>query len=118
MNEPGNQRLLLGLRIGDPDNEVHGTWLAKESVRDIYLTSDPSQAEVLLDKTITGCIDDRVPEIRSLGRTLKRWRGETLNHHLTGASNGPTEGLNLGVKKVKRCGHGFKSFENYRLRVL
>jgi hypothetical protein len=26
--------------------------------------------------------------------------------------------LNLIVKKVKRCGHGFRSFDNYRLRVL
>ena len=118
LNEPGNERLLLGLRIGDPDNEIHGAWLAKESVRDIYLTDDPMQAEVLLDKAITGCLEDKVPEVRSLGRTLKRWRNEILNHHLTGASNGPTEGLNLCVKKVKRCGNGFKSFENYRLRVL
>ena len=118
LSEPGNERLLLGLRIGDPNNEVHGAWLAKESVRDIYLTDDPNQAEVLLDKAITGCLEDKVPEIRSLGRTLKRWRNEILNHHLTGASNGPTEGLNLCVKKVKRCGHGFKSFENYRVRVL
>ena len=53
--------------------------------------------------------------IRSLGDTLKRWRTETLAHHTTGASNGPTEGLNLLVKDVKRCGRGF---ENYRLRVL
>jgi hypothetical protein len=37
---------------------------------------------------------------------------------LTGASNGPTEAMNLLVKKIKRCGHGFKSFRNYRLRVL
>ena len=118
LNEPGNERLLLGLRIGDPDNEVHGAWLAKESVRDVYLTDDPREAEILLDKAILGCLEDKVPEIQSLGRTLKRWRSEILNHHITGASNGPTEGLNLCVKKVKRCGHGFKSFENYRLRVL
>ena len=118
LNEPGNERLLLGLRIGDPNNEVHGAWLAKESVRDIYLTDDPKEAEILLDKAILGCITDTVPEIKSLGRTLKRWRSEILNHHITGASNGPTEGLNLCVKKVKRCGHGFKSFDNYRLRVL
>jgi hypothetical protein len=37
---------------------------------------------------------------------------------LTGASNGPTEAMNLLVKKIKRCGHGFKSFRNYPLRVL
>jgi hypothetical protein len=26
--------------------------------------------------------------------------------------------MNLLVKKIKRCGHGFKNFGNYRLRVL
>ena len=43
---------------------------------------------------------------------------EILNHHTAGASNGPTERLNLLVKKVKRSGHGFRSFANYRLRIL
>ncbi len=58
------------------------------------------------------------PQIVSLGTTLARWRSEILAHHDTGASNGPTAGLNLCVKKVKRCGHGFRRFEHYRLRVL
>ena len=71
-----------------------------------------------MDKTIAGCLADDVPEIVSLGKTLRSWRNEILAHHTTGASNGPTEGLNLCVKKVKRCGHGFRSFEHYRLRVL
>ena len=61
---------------------------------------------------------DDVAEIQSLGRTLAAWRTEILAHHDTGASNGPTEGLNLCVKKVKRAGHGFRSFEHYRIRVL
>lgn len=72
---------------------------------------------MLLDKAITGCQADEVDEIRSLGATLSRWRTEILNHHRTGASNGPTEGLNLCVKEVKRAGRGFKCFEHYRLRV-
>ena len=83
-----------------------------------YLTDDPADAQLLLDKAIEGCRADWVGEIRSLGRTLTRWRSEILNHHHTGASNGPTEGLNLLVKKVKRAGHGFRSFPNYRLRIL
>ncbi|HSH59567.1 MAG TPA: transposase [Acidimicrobiales bacterium] len=58
------------------------------------------------------------PQIVSLGTTLARWRSEILAHHDTGASSGPTAGLNLCVKKVKRCGHGFRRFEHYRLRVL
>jgi transposase len=114
----GLDRMLLGLRVGDPDEEVLGAWLAKESVRDVYLTDNAADAELLLDKAIIGCRTDPVGEIQSLGRTLERWRTEILNHHTTGASNGPTEGLNLLIKKVKRAGHGFRSFANYRLRIL
>ncbi|PLS75030.1 MAG: ISL3 family transposase [Actinobacteria bacterium] len=118
LNDRGGDRMLLGLRVGDPHDELLGGWLAKESVRDIYLTDDPEEAAVLIDKAIAGCAADDVEEIRSLGKTLASWRTEILARHETNASNGPTEGLNLLVKKVKRCAHGFRSFENYRLRVL
>jgi transposase len=118
LDDRGHHRVLLGLRVGDPHDEVLGAWLAKESARDIYLADDPAEAALLIDKAIAGCADDDVPEIRSLGHTLTSWRTEILARHHTGASNGPTEGLNLCVKKVKRCGHGFRTFEHYRLRVL
>ena len=72
---------------------------------------------MLLDRAIAGCLADEVNEIVSLGSTLQHWRTQILAHHLTGASNGPTEAMNL-LAKIKRCGHGFKSFPNYRLRVL
>ncbi|CAN5838384.1 ISL3-like element ISAar39 family transposase [soil metagenome] len=118
LDDKGQNRMLLGLRVGDPYDEIAGAWLAKESVRDVYLVDDPADAAVLLDKAIVACLDDDVPEIRALGRTLGRWRTEILNHHLTGASNGPTEALNLVIKKVKRAGHGFRRFDHYRLRCL
>lgn len=118
VDQPGHDRMLLGLRLGDPHDETLGAWLAKESVRDVYLTDDVDDAAVLLDKAIAGCRADDVTEIAALGDTLKRWRTEILNHHRTGASNGPTEGLNLCVKAVKRSGRGFARFEHYRLRVL
>lgn len=118
LDQRGSERMLLGLRVGDPHDELLGAWLAKESVRDVYLADTPTDAATLLDKAIVACAADEVPEVQSLGKTLASWRAEILAHHDTGASNGPTEGLNLCVKKVKRCGHGFRSFEHYRLRVL
>ena len=33
-------------------------------------------------------------------------------------SNGPTEAINGLIKKVKRVGHGYRNFDNYRLRLL
>ena len=35
-----------------------------------------------------------------------------------GISNGPTEAINLLIKKIKRVGHGFRNLANYRLRHL
>jgi hypothetical protein len=39
-------------------------------------------------------------------------------HTINGCSNGPTEAVNLLIKKVKRVGHGFRTVSNYRLRLL
>jgi hypothetical protein len=33
-------------------------------------------------------------------------------------TNAATVGTNLSIKKIKRLGHGFRNFENYRLRLL
>ena len=59
-----------------------------------------------------------MPEIRGLGRTLKQWRTPILAWHITGASNGPTEGLNSIIKKIKRVAAGFTEFAHYRTRIL
>ncbi len=51
-------------------------------------------------------------EVVSPGNTLKYLRTQILAQHLTGASNGPTEAMNLLVKRTKCCRHGFTSFRN------
>jgi transposase len=62
------------------------------------------------------CIDSRVPELGRLGRPLTTWRDEFLAYFSTGRiSNGPTEAVNLLIKKILRVGHGFRNFGNYRL---
>jgi transposase len=53
-----------------------------------------------------------------MARTLRRWRAQVLAWHATGVSNGPTEGMNALIKKVKRIAAGFRTFAHYRLRVL
>jgi len=61
----------------------------------------------------------QVAEPSRLARTVRAWEAETLTWHATdGCSNGLTEAVNLLVKKVKRVGHGFRNFANYRLRLL
>jgi transposase len=118
VDERGRRRITEGLRAGDPDGEVLAAWIAKESVRDVYLADNAGDAFTLLALAVWRCETSPVPEVRTLGRTLGKWFNEILARFDTGASNGPTEGLNLCIKKVKRAGHGFRCFEHYRLRVL
>jgi transposase len=118
LDQRGRDKLFAGLRLGDPNFEVLRAWAAKENVRSVYLTSNVKVARKVLDHVIEACASDPVPEIRTMGRTLARWRTEILNHHRTGASNGPTEGTNFCAKQVKRAGRGFTNFDHYRLRVL
>ena len=60
----------------------------------------------------------RPPEVRSLGRTLMRWRTEITAWHRCHFTNGPTEAMNNLVKRVKRVAFGFSNFRNYRVRAL
>ena len=54
---------------------------------------------------------------------LKNWRDEIIAWHKIQISNGPTEGAlqiraNNLIKRVKRVAFGFRSFRNFRVRVL
>jgi transposase len=60
-----------------------------------------------------------VAELSRLACTIKAGEAEVLAWHATkGCSNGPTEAVNLLIKKVKRVGHGFRNFTNDRPRLL
>jgi transposase len=115
----GWTRIHAALDAGDPDDAVRDCWVAKEKVRDVYLTDDPGVAATRLAEAIAWCSDAECgPELRRLVKVLRRWRTQILAHHSTGASNGPVEAMNLLIKQVKRSGRGFRSFTNYRLRIL
>ncbi len=119
LDEAASAKLRGLLAAGDPFGEVHEAWTAKEALGDLYsLHGQPELAGRWIDGLIDDCRHSSAKELRGVARTLKRWRGQILAWHTTGASNGPTEGLNSIIKKVKRVGAGFRSFANYRLRIL
>ena len=47
-----------------------------------------------------------------------RWRKEILAYFYSHLTNARVEGFNLKAKLVKRRAYGYKSFRNYRLRLL
>jgi transposase len=119
LTQRGRVRLRAGLAIGDPTGEVVAAWQGKELLRGVYAADGTADARRALARFYHWCDGVGVAELSRLARTVRTWEAEILAFHSTGGcSNGPTEAMNLLVKKVKRVGHGFRNFTNYRLRLL
>jgi transposase len=115
----GWARLRAGLAAGDPTGEVAAAWQGKELLRAVYAADSMLAARAALDRFYRWADGVEVVELTRLARTVGAWEAEILAFHSTmGCSNGPTEAINLLIKKVKRVGHGFRNFANYRLRLL
>jgi len=119
LSERGWERIHAGLAAGDPADEVAAAVVAKELLRDVYAAPGVSAARRRLLAFYVHCADAEVPELVRLATTVSEWSAEILAFHTTGAaSNGPTEAVNLGIETVRRTGHGFRNFDNYRLRLI
>ncbi len=112
-------RLESLLALGDPDGEVAFTYGMKEAVARFYEIADPEEAADLMRDIIEhGSKRSAPPEARSLARTLRNWFEPIVAWHGARVSNGPTEGMNNLLKRVKRVAFGFTNFENFRIRAL
>jgi transposase len=119
LTQQGRVRLRAGLTAGDSTGEVTAAWQGKGLLRAVYAAVGPAAARAVLDRFYRWCDGIQLPELSRLARTVRAWEAEILAFHATdGCSNGPTEAVNLLIKKVKRVGHGFRNFANYRLRLL
>ena len=119
LSERALERVCTALDVGDPDGEVAAAWWCAQRLRDVYRAASPEQGRQRGATVLEALLSCPVPELVRLGRTLRSWRSEWLAYFDTaGASNGPTEALNLLIDKIRRLGHGFRNYDNYRLRLL
>jgi transposase len=118
LSDRQRERVVRLIRLGDRDGQVAATYLAKELLREFYAARRPAWARSRLRRFYVHCDRSGVRECKRLAATIRAWEAEVLAFHTTGRSNGPTEGINLLIKKIKRVGHGFRNLDNYRLRLL
>lgn len=119
LSQRARERMCAALEAGDPDGEVAAAWWCAQRLREVYRAATPEQGRRRAAATLAALLSCPVPEVARLGRTLRSWRSEWLAYFDTaGASNGPTEALNLLIDKIRRRGHGFRNYDNYRLRLL
>jgi len=62
-----------------------------------------------------------VPHLSEKGysvATIRRWFAEVVGYFEKRTTNGIVEGINNKVKLLKRCGWGFRNFNNFKRRAL
>jgi transposase len=119
LKAPHVDKLNIALGEGDPHGEVTIAWHAAQALAGAFARTDrPAGARQALE-VIATYIDCPVPEVARLARTLRTWQPQLLAcFGEERISNGPTEAVNLLIEKVRRVGHGYRKFDNYRLRLL
>lgn len=90
----------------------------KEALHGLYRCRGYNRAKRALVGLLDRMAESKLPEILKLRKTLMKWQNEILNYFSTGITNGRTEGFNNLAKLLQKRAFGFKSFKNYRLRLL
>jgi transposase len=105
------------------------TWLAdkpalrelcalREALFRLYRTKGYRRAKDALTRLTDAMAHSSLPEVRTFRNTMMRWRHEVLGYFASRLTNARTEGFNGKAKLVIRRAYGYKSFRNYRLRLL
>jgi len=98
--------------------ELRALYAAKEALHSLYRIRGVDRAAVAFTALTDQLASSPIPELQTFRRTLLRWRREILAYFGTGLTNGRTEGFNNKAKLVKKRAYGYRSFRNYRLRLL
>jgi transposase len=93
-------------------------WQCYQHVRSIYHAT-AAEGRRIPEKVIASFPTCPIPEVARLGRTLTAWNAQVLAYFDTHCvSSGGTEAINLIIDNVRRLAHGFRDFNQDRLRIL
>jgi transposase len=98
--------------------ELNELYWTKEMLHNFYKIKRYKRAVTAFTDMTDDMARSELQEVKKLRKTLLKWRIEILNYFKYRITNARTEGFNNKAKLVKRRGYGYKSFKNYRLRLL
>lgn len=93
-------------------------WTLKAAINRFYRIFGHARAKRALFALVDRMAASSLPEVLTLRATLWRWRHALLAYFVCRLTNARTEGFNAKAKLVIRRAYGYKSFRNYRLRLL
>jgi transposase len=93
-------------------------WQLKESFAGFWRQTGLWHAEGYFSKWYSRAIRSRLEPVKKVAKSLKRHLDGLLNYFAHPITNAVAEGLNSRIQEIKINAKGFRSFPNYRTRIL
>jgi len=98
--------------------KVARAWQLKELFREFWSSFSSTEAESFFDRWYSWAIRCRLAPVKGVARMLKAHFENLLTYFTYAISNALTEGLNSKIQSLKHAARGFRTFANFRIRIL
>jgi transposase len=115
LNNGGKEAVIRMLRF---HGDLSKAYLLKEKFYDFMASKNSTEARRHLHDFVIHATVADLPEFEPLLRVLRNWTQYILNAFDCKYTNGFTEGCNNKIKVLKRIAFGYRSFDNFRQRIL
>jgi transposase len=93
-------------------------WSLKESFAAFWEYRYPKSAENFFDAWTTRAMRSRIEPVKTVTKMLRRHRDGLINYTKHRITNAAAEGFNSIIQTIKANARGFRSFDNFRIRIL
>ena len=93
-------------------------WIARQLFDSFWQSPDLSSAQEFFSFWYGRAIRSRIPQLKAVAKMLRRHLERLLNYILHPITNAVTEGFNSKIQALRYAARGFRSFANYRVRIL
>jgi transposase len=98
--------------------DMHELYGWKERMHSFYRIRGYGRAYEAYKRLVDDMSVSFLPEIRTLRKTLLKWKEEVLNYFSSNLTNARLEGFNCKASLLKRRAYGYRNPENYRIQLL
>ena len=116
-NLPDDKRALM-LSLRQADLKTGRAWSMKENFRHFWECGNVEEASMFFTIWHRWATGSKLPPIAKVAAMLKRHLSGLLSYATHRITNAASEGFNSKIQSIKSAARGFRSFENYRTRIL
>lgn len=99
------------------DWKLSALYEALQGLRYVYKSKNIEEGTTRFQQWLTKYLTDSCGAVRSIVKTLIKWKEEFLAYFTFRVTNAPMEGTNNLIKTLKRRAYGYRNMERFSLRI-